>query len=225
MLEHSDYANVYQVVLRAVPAARQLAVKGRSLLERPAPPLSKLRYVAFYLPQFHPIPENDAWSDRHLSSTNVTKALPPSHEQPATLADRTRLLRPAHTGGAAPADRALAREHGIDAFCFHYYWFGDGRRLLERPILDFLADVKSDIDYLSGPTKTGPANGTHPRTKGGAQTYSPENDITYHRRSAPALPRPAGTLRVNGALAVGRLSAAGDARRTRDGGALAPPLP
>jgi 2-polyprenyl-3-methyl-5-hydroxy-6-metoxy-1,4-benzoquinol methylase len=55
VLESGDYANVYQVVVRAVPVARDPALPGRSLLGQPAPPLSKLRYIAFYLPQFHPI--------------------------------------------------------------------------------------------------------------------------------------------------------------------------
>lgn len=108
----------------------------------------KARLIAHYLPQFHPIPENDLWWSKGFTEwTNTARAKPlfPGHILPNVPADlgyydlrvfETRLEQ-----------AELAREYGIEGFCYWHYWFGGGKRLLERPFNEVLNSGKPDFPF------------------------------------------------------------------------------
>lgn len=106
------------------------------------------RFIALYLPQFHPIPENDKWYGKGFTEwTNVAKGKPlfPGHYQPHIPADLGFYdLRMKET---IIAQINLAKEYGVDGFCYWHYWFGHGRRLLEKPFQDLIADKSIDFPF------------------------------------------------------------------------------
>lgn len=107
----------------------------------------RVRAIAFYLSQFHPIPENDAWWGTGFTEwSNVTRARQnfDGHYQPHLPADMGFYdLRVPETRAQ---QAALAAAHGIHGFCYYYYWFA-GKRLLERPIEEIRATGRPDFPY------------------------------------------------------------------------------
>jgi hypothetical protein len=158
------------------------------------------RAITFYLPQFHPIKENDEWWGPGFSEwTNLAKARPlfRGHDQPHIPADLgfydLRLAETRH------AQASLARKYGVEAFCYWHYWFA-GRRILERPFDEVLQSGKPDFPFClawANQTWSGIWHGS-PNHVLIEQTYpGPEDDKRHFDHLLPAFGDPR-YLRVNG---------------------------
>jgi len=148
-----------------------------------------VRPVAFYLPQFHPVAENDEWWGEGFTEwTNTAAARPryPGHYQPHVPADLGFYdLRVAETR-AAQAD--LARDAGIEGFVYWHYWFA-GRRLLERPFDEVLASGEPRLPFAlawANQTWSGVWHGAPGRILI-EQTYpGPDDDRAHFEHLLPA---------------------------------------
>lgn len=111
--------------------------------------MNKPKVIAFYLPQYHPTPDNDKWWGKGFTEwTNVGKAKPlfHGHYQPKVPADlgyydlRLPEVREAQT--------ELAKEAGIYGFCYYHYWFGNGKEELEFPFNEVLRLGKPNFPFM-----------------------------------------------------------------------------
>ena len=110
-------------------------------------PTRRPKVLAFYLPQFHQIPENDAWWGTGFTDwVNVDRARPvyDGHPQPVEPGElgrydlsNTEVMR---------RQSSLAREYGVDGFVMYHYWF-DGQKLLDTPLRNLLDDPTIDFPF------------------------------------------------------------------------------
>lgn len=111
----------------------------------------KARVIAYYLPQFHPIPENDKyWGKGFTEWTNVAKAKPlfKGHNQPNIPADLG--FYDLRLPEVREEQAKLAKEAGIEGFCYWHYWFGNGKQVLEKPFNEVLNSKKPDFPFCLG---------------------------------------------------------------------------
>ena len=128
--------NLYCSILHVDPEVKPMHQAG------------EIQVLAFYLPQYHPIPENNQWFGEGFTEwTNVGKAKPlfRNHYQPLVPADL------GYYDLRLPQVRAkqaeLAREAGVAAFCYYHYWFGNGKQLLEMPLQEVTRLGEPDFPF------------------------------------------------------------------------------
>jgi hypothetical protein len=153
----------------------------------------KARVIAFYLPQFHPIPENDMWWGKGFTEwTNVGKAKPlfKGHYQPRVPADLG--YYDLRMPEVREQQAQMAVEAGIEGFCYWHYWF-EGKQLLERPFQEVLESWKPDFPFCLAWANHSWTNKTWENgkkfVKEGVlikQTYSEEDYIKHFYAVLPA---------------------------------------
>jgi hypothetical protein len=154
----------------------------------------RARVLALYLPQFYPTPENDAWWGPGFTEwTNVVRAEPLFQGHYAPRLPSTLGFYDLRLPDVRERQAELARQNGIEGFCYWHYWF-HGRRLLARPFDEVLASGAPTFPFCLGW-----ANQTWSRRWHGTgtaddvlieQTYSPQDDVEHARYLANAFADP-----------------------------------
>ena len=143
---------------------------------------NKIRPIAIYLPQFHPVPENDEWWGKGFTEwTNVSKAKPlfKGHHQPNLPGELG--FYDLRVPEVREQQASLACEHGIEGFMYWHYWFA-GKRILERPFQEVVESGKPNFPFCLGwanETWTGIWHGAKDRILI-EQTYPGEKDYESH---------------------------------------------
>lgn len=146
----------------------------------------KCRVIALYLPQFHPIEENNKWWGEGFTEwTNVAKAKKffKNHNQPHIPADLG--FYDLRLSESREAQANLAKRYGIEGFCYWHYWFGNGKKLLERPFEEVLKSGNPDFPFcLAWANHSWEKKLWNPDGKGNKilieQTYPGKEDMIKH---------------------------------------------
>lgn len=166
-----------------------------------------IRAIAFYLPQFYPTPENDKWwAPGFTEWTNVGKAKPlfRGHNQPRVPADLG--YYDLRLPEVRERQASLARQYGIEGFCYWHYWF-NGKRLLDRVFHEVVESKKPDFPFClcwanhSWYAKTWDPNSPDKLLM--EQTYGGEEDYTAHFYAMLPAFKDNRYIRVNGKLVFG----------------------
>lgn len=143
------------------------------ITEKPFNGTPAKKLVAYYLPQYYQIPQNDEWFGRGFTEwSNVTKAVPQfiGHWQPHLPIDVG--FYNLETTKAMYRQVELAKMYGIHGFCFYYYWFSGGHRIMEKPINNWLEDKKIDFPFMLFWANEDWTNTWGERADLGTKTYS-----------------------------------------------------
>lgn len=111
----------------------------------------RARVIAYYLPQYHPVPENDKfWGKGFTEWTNVAKAKPlfKGHYQPQIPADLG--FYDLRLPEVRKAQAELAQKAGVEGFCYWHYWFGNGKKALDMPFHEVLKSGEPDFPFCLG---------------------------------------------------------------------------
>lgn len=162
------------------------------------------RIIAFYLPQFHPVPENDVfWEKGFTEWTNVGKAQPlyRGHKQPKLPTELG--YYDLRVPEVREQQAALAQQYGIEGFCYWHYWFGHGKQMLERPLQEVVESGKPDFPFCIGWANEswhGFDHGLKTRSYLIQQTYPGAEDDRAHFMSLLPTFRDKRYITVNGKL-------------------------